>query len=122
MKLPQGSPASPQFLSRITNKSTKMAFISIVTILYFAFIMSQCRPLSYFWTDYSGTHGKCYDLILTEDITIIYSVCAAATDLTLGILPLFVIYSLRINRKAKIVVGFLLCLGIVLVILSALQI
>jgi len=93
-----------------------MVLMTITSIMFFVFVMIQCNPMNYFWSDYSGGHGKCFSNLTVENVTISYSVFAAACDLTLGILPLFVVWQLKINQKSKLVVGFLLALGIMYVI------
>jgi hypothetical protein len=46
------------------------------------------------------------------NVTIAYSVFAVIADLIFGILPIFVIWDLKMNKKAKMIVGGLLMLGI----------
>lgn len=46
------------------------------------------------------------------NVTIAYSVFAVVADLIFGILPIFVIWDLKMNKKAKMIVGGLLMLGI----------
>lgn len=52
-----------------------------------------------------------------EKVTIAYSVFAVVADLIFGILPVFVIWNLKMNKKAKMIVGGLLMLGILSVLL-----
>ena len=92
-------------------KST-MAIISLLTAIYFVFVIVQCHPVSYFWLQFSGLKGSCFPAIIVQKITIAYSALAAATDIIFGVLPIFVIWNLKMNRKAKMVVGCLLGLGI----------
>jgi hypothetical protein len=69
----------------------------------------------YFWLQFSGEVGKCFPATVVQNITISYAVFAAVTDITFSILPIFVIWNLKMNRKAKVVVGALLALGIMYV-------
>ena len=89
-----------------------MCIITLLTIAYFVFVIVQCNPVSYFWLQFSGEVGKCFPATIVQNITISYSVFAAATDIIFGVLPIFVIWNLKMNRKAKMVVGVLLALGI----------
>jgi hypothetical protein len=89
-----------------------MAIMTLLTLVYFIFIIVQCTPVSYFWLQFSGQVGKCFPATTVQNITISYAVFAAVTDLIFGILPIFVIWNLKMNRKAKMVVGGLLALGI----------
>lgn len=89
-----------------------MAIMIFVSIMYFGFMVFQCKPISYFWYRFTDGTGKCFSPKLIADLTIVFSVFVAATDLTFGILPLFVIWDLKMNRKTKCIVGGLLTLGI----------
>lgn len=89
-----------------------MITMSIVTAMYSVFILVQCHPVSYFWLQFSGGEGTCFSGQTVEDATIVFSVFAAATDIIFGVLPIFVIWNLQMNRKAKMIVGGLLTLGI----------
>ncbi|KUJ14564.1 uncharacterized protein LY89DRAFT_590129, partial [Mollisia scopiformis] len=90
-----------------------MVIMTLLTITYFWFIFFQCHPVSYFWLQFSGGEGTCFSGQAVEDATIIFSVFAVATDLIFGVLPIFLIWNLQMNPKAKAVVGGLLTLGIV---------
>jgi hypothetical protein len=92
-----------------------MTIITLLTVIYFVFVIVQCNPVSYFWLQFSGNIGKCFPATTVQNITISYAVFAAVTDIIFGILPIFVIWNLKMNRKAKMVVGALLALGIVYV-------
>ncbi|KAF8860536.1 hypothetical protein BDZ45DRAFT_688317 [Acephala macrosclerotiorum] len=89
-----------------------MIIMTIITTIYFIFVVAQCHPVSYFWLQFSGGEGACFEAQFVEDATIIFSVFAAATDIIFGILPIFVIWNLQMNRKAKMIVGGLLTLGV----------
>ncbi|PVH78534.1 hypothetical protein DL98DRAFT_590278 [Cadophora sp. DSE1049] len=107
------------FLLRICNLKAHvwtiratMATMIFVSIMYFGFMVFQCKPISYFWHRFTDGTGKCFSPKLIADLTIVFSVFVAATDLTFGILPIFVIWDLKMNRKTKCIVGGLLTLGI----------
>jgi hypothetical protein len=89
-----------------------MGIIAVLTAMYFFFFVFQCHPVSYFWLQFSGLKGACLPAQQVANISTVYSIFAAAADLTFGILPIFVIWGLKINKKAKMVVGGLLGLGI----------
>jgi hypothetical protein len=77
-------------------------------------MMFQCRPISYFWTRYSsGTSGTCINPIVIVDSTYVHSVLSAVVDWTLGILPIFVVWNLKMNTRTKFSVAFILALGAV---------
>jgi len=89
-----------------------MGTIALLTTMYFFFAIFQCHPVSYFWLQFSGVEGACLPVQLIVNVTIVYSVFAAIADLIFGILPIFVIWDLKMNKKAKMIVGGLLMLGI----------
>jgi hypothetical protein len=94
-----------------------MGVIALLTVMYFFFAIFQCHPVSYFWLQFSGVEGACLPAQLVANVTIAYSVFAVVADLIFGILPIFVIWDLKMNKKAKMIVGGLLTLGILYVIL-----
>ncbi|CZR65679.1 uncharacterized protein PAC_15579 [Phialocephala subalpina] len=107
------------FLLRVVNSKIhiwtiriSMVIMTIITMIYFVLVLAQCHPVSYFWLRFSGGEGTCFDPQFFEGATIVFSVFAAATDIIFGILPIFVIWNLQMNRKAKMIVGGLLTLGI----------
>ena len=59
-----------------------------------------------------GTDDDSISAQLVANVTIVYSVFAAIADLIFGTLPIFVIWDLKMNKKAKMIVGGLLMLGI----------
>lgn len=92
-----------------------MFIITLLTVMYFFFCTFQCTPVSYFWRQFEGEKGKCLPRLLVQNVSISYAVFAAVTDIIFGILPITVIWNLNMNRKAKMVVGCLLALGIMYV-------
>ncbi|KAE9370842.1 hypothetical protein N431DRAFT_510234 [Stipitochalara longipes BDJ] len=91
-----------------------MCILTLLTLMYFIVVIVQCNPVSYFWLQFSGQVGNCFPDTTVQNITISYAVFAAVTDVIFGVLPIFVIWNLKMNKKAKMVVGALLALGIML--------
>jgi hypothetical protein len=92
-----------------------MGVIALLTAIYFFFAIFQCHPVSYFWLQFSGVKGACLPAQLVANVTVAYSAFAVIADLIFGILPIFVIWDLKMNKKAKMIVGGLLMLGILYV-------
>lgn len=92
-----------------------MFIITLLTVMYFIFCTFQCTPVSYFWLQFEGEPGRCLPPLLVQNVSISYAVFAAVTDIIFGILPITVVWNLNMNRKAKMVVGCLLALGIMYV-------
>lgn len=81
-----------------------------VGLLFLFFTIFQCSPVNYFWNRYTEP-GKCIDVYVLIDIAYVYSVGAAITDFTIGLLPAFMIWNLRMSRRDKIAVAGILSLG-----------
>ncbi|KAG9245610.1 hypothetical protein BJ878DRAFT_7897 [Calycina marina] len=90
-----------------------MAMMSVNTMTSFFLTIFQCSPIDYFWLQFSGLSGECLPAILVQDLSIVSAAIMALVDLIFGILPIFLIWNLKINRKAKLIAGFLLAIGIV---------
>ncbi|KAF7595229.1 hypothetical protein BBP40_006975 [Aspergillus hancockii] len=89
---------------------TTIALSIVVGLLFFFVTLFECRPIHYIW-DYGMMSSQCVSKDFLIDIAYIHSVIAAVCDLTLGILPLFMIWKLQMNRRAKISLGAILGLG-----------
>ncbi|KOC09711.1 hypothetical protein AFLA70_116g002740 [Aspergillus flavus AF70] len=81
-----------------------------VGLLFFFATLVECRPIHYVW-DYGMKSPHCVSKDFLLDIVYTHSVIAALCDLTLGILPLFMIWKLQMNRRAKFSLGAILGLG-----------
>ncbi|OQE36696.1 hypothetical protein PENCOP_c011G05718 [Penicillium coprophilum] len=79
-----------------------MTLAAVVGIVFFFFTMFQCTPVDYFWNHTQpNAHGSCIDKDALIGIAYLYSVGAAITDLTIGLLPVALIWNLRMNRRTK---------------------
>jgi len=88
------------------------------SIFYFFLIVFQCQPVFYFWTQYLGHTGKCVNPNVIADSTYAHSAISAVADWTLGILPIFLVWNLKMNPRTKVSVGLILALGAMSVFLS----
>ncbi|KAJ6014354.1 hypothetical protein N7540_008945 [Penicillium herquei] len=87
------------------------AAISLATAvgtIFLFFTIFQCNPVPFFWNRDSGT---CISKDLLIDIAYLYSAGAAVTDLTIGLLPIALIWNLRMNRRTKIAIAGILSVG-----------
>ncbi|KAB8239305.1 uncharacterized protein BDW43DRAFT_305095 [Aspergillus alliaceus] len=89
---------------------TTIALSIVVGLLFFFVTLLECRPINHVW-DYGMKSPNCVSKDFLLDIAYIHSVIAAICDLTLGILPLFMIWKLQMNKRAKISLGAILGLG-----------
>jgi hypothetical protein len=93
--------------------------VSCVTCLYFLLLfVFQCRPITYFWAQYSGMKGSCINAKIIMTSTYIYSAIRCCSDWTCCILPACIIWKLQMNPRTKFSVCLILGLGAMLVIYS----
>lgn len=91
------------------------AAISVATavgVVFLLFTIFQCNPVPYFWLQgLSTSHGTCVNKDTLIAIAYLYSVGAAVTDLTIGLLPAALIWNLRMNQRTKMAIIGILGLG-----------
>ncbi|KAJ5899429.1 hypothetical protein N7495_004173 [Penicillium taxi] len=91
-----------------------VAIIVSATFLFGFTLLFSCQPASYFWNRIDpgpGETGHCASNQVTVISAYIYTVLSLISDLTLGILPIFLVYQLQMNAKTKFAVGAILSLG-----------
>jgi hypothetical protein len=85
----------------------------IYSSCYLATMVFQCIPLSFYWERVAGnTNGICFDGNLSVEMTIGATAVAAVTDWVFGLLPIWILWKIRLSRQKKIVICSLLSLGI----------
>jgi hypothetical protein len=80
--------------------------IAEVTVLAF-----QCSPVSNFWTRFLGEPGKCIPGRIIADLAYCHAAIITASDWTLGILPIFLVWNLKMNSRTKVSVAIILAFG-----------
>ncbi|KAJ6127792.1 hypothetical protein N7471_009009 [Penicillium samsonianum] len=91
---------------------TAMALATAVGLIFFFVTIFQCSPVDYFWNRAQpSAHGSCMNKHALAGIAYLYSVGAAITDLTIGLLPVALIWDLRMNLRAKCAVAVILGIG-----------
>jgi hypothetical protein len=90
---------------------TAILTVELYGAFYFFLFVLQCRPSSYFWTQYTGGKGSCINPKITVDATYGYSAISCVVDWTLGIVPAFIVWGLQMNRRTKISAALILALG-----------
>ncbi|CAI7624995.1 unnamed protein product [Penicillium glandicola] len=90
----------------------------IVGIIFWFMLTLQCQPVDFFWqrvrtytnpdADVSGT---CMDLDYIIDIAYAYSITATLCDLTLGLLPIALVWNLQMNLRTKAALAGILGMG-----------
>ncbi|KAL4879971.1 hypothetical protein BJY04DRAFT_219775 [Aspergillus karnatakaensis] len=107
-------------LLRITIKPVHVRTVQVVmllgivaTIVYTVSSLSLCRPLAYYWRQAAfdpATKGACQATAATVCMYF-YSIAVAICDLTLGFLPVCMVWNLQMPKVTKALVGIILSLG-----------
>jgi hypothetical protein len=87
---------------------------TVITIglMFWLVLLLDCHPISYFWNRVDPRNsGTCLSVQTLLDIAYLYSTLTIICDLALGILPIFLVWTLQMNRRTKIAVGGILSLG-----------
>ncbi|OTB01368.1 hypothetical protein M426DRAFT_14531 [Hypoxylon sp. CI-4A] len=67
-------------------------------------VLFQCQPISTFWEEAPGTVGKCLENDPVVITTYIASIMNCFADWAFGILPMFIVWSLNMRKKTRIMV------------------
>jgi hypothetical protein len=108
------------FLLRIVSRKIHRVIIHTLNAIgvaysacYLAAIVFQCIPLSFYWDRLDGSGiGICFDPNLSVKTTIGATVVAAVIDWSFGLLPIWILWSVHLSNRRKIMVCFLLGLGV----------
>jgi hypothetical protein len=112
------------FLLRVTVKRTHAwiiyGVVSLSIVAGFAFffvVLLQCNPVSDYWLKFVGLNvGKCLNVEVVIALAYLYSACSIVADFTLALLPVFLIKSLKMDRRTKILLVPLLGMGTMYVV------
>jgi len=106
------------FLLRIAvNKSQKiilwvvMIVSGLMSVYFFLLFLLQCRPIAFFWGQYTGMKGSCIDPLIISRTAYVYSAVSCWSDWTFCILPAFMIWNVQMNPRTKASVLCLFALG-----------
>ncbi|KUJ22539.1 uncharacterized protein LY89DRAFT_302918 [Mollisia scopiformis] len=89
-----------------------LSMVIVFSTFYFFLVLFQCSPYSYFWGQYEGKKGSCINPAAVPDASITHSVVSFTADWILGLLPIVLIYDLKMNVRTKVSVAGLLGLGL----------
>ncbi|KAI0544860.1 hypothetical protein F4679DRAFT_506497 [Xylaria curta] len=109
------------FLMRIAVKKWQRLILhliigvtTVMTIVYFFLVLFQCSPPSYFWQRIrEGASGSCNRAQTVLAATLVWGSFAAAMDWMLGLLPIAILWHVRINRQSKVGIAAILSFGII---------
>lgn len=80
------------------------------TVFFFLFVF-QCRPSSYFWTQFTGGSGSCMNPQITVNASYAYSAVTCLSDWIFAILPWFLVWNLQMPQRQKSLIAVILSLG-----------
>ncbi|CAI7664486.1 unnamed protein product [Penicillium pancosmium] len=87
-----------------------ISLATVVGVIFLFFTIFQCSPVNHFWHQLSPT-GHCVEKNVLIGIAYLYSIGAAITDLTIGLLPVALIWNLRMNSRTKTAIVGILGVG-----------
>lgn len=91
-----------------------ISIVVAIALMFWLVLLFDCKPVSYFWNQVDMEHsGTCTSINTLLAIAYFYSSLTIVCDLTLGILPVFLVWDLQMNHRTKIAVGGILSLGAV---------
>lgn len=91
---------------------TIIGVVTAIGLMFWLVLLFDCHPISYFWLRLEPTHsGTCLSIDTLLAIAYLYSAITIFCDLTLGILPVFLIWRLQMNGRTKVALGVILSLG-----------
>ncbi|KAJ6014741.1 hypothetical protein N7540_009332 [Penicillium herquei] len=93
---------------------------AVVGLVFWFMLTLQCHPVTYFWqrarlytNPDADVHGHCINLNALVDVAYVYSVTATCCDLTLGLLPVFLVWNLQMSTRTKAALAGILSMGCV---------
>ncbi|OHE98128.1 hypothetical protein CORC01_06496 [Colletotrichum orchidophilum] len=97
------------FLIRVSIRRSHIWILRILmlgTVLfgstYFFMVMLQCRPIPTFWEESPRTQGKCFSNRVVVIMTFTASIINCLADWAFGILPLFIVWSLSLPKRTRL--------------------
>ncbi|KAL9942757.1 hypothetical protein ACHAQF_006682 [Verticillium nonalfalfae] len=90
-----------------------LAVIAAISAAFFFILVFQCSPPSHFWTQVYGTDGHCYSKLIVTYATTVHSCVSCLSDWCLGLLPIALLWNVKINGRTKVTIAVLLSLGMI---------
>ncbi|OAA54757.1 integral membrane protein [Niveomyces insectorum RCEF 264] len=108
------------FLRRIAVRRLHRKIITCVVAAFwataiplFVVLVFQCHPVSFFWKQplSSTTPGSCMNPHIIFVVLIVQSVVSTCSDMTLGILPMAMLWKVQLSLKTKLALCVMLGMG-----------
>lgn len=107
------------FLRLIVNRLQRIfvivtaTFYTVTSVVYIFLAIFQCSPVQYFWLrDLGNNDGVCVDPALFLILVYIQTAISTVTDFAFALLPIAMLWGMRMNKRIKFSVGAVLSLGI----------
>ena len=101
--------ASKKFHIRIIY--TTMGVVLVFSTMYFFFLLFQCTPISFLWSQYEDGRGTCLGKNTIASVAYAHAALSAITDWSFGILPVFFVWKMKMTTQTKLSVILILSLG-----------
>ncbi|KAF2429588.1 hypothetical protein EJ08DRAFT_679758 [Tothia fuscella] len=89
-----------------------VAIMSIYGIVWFFVLLFQCTPVHFFWTRALGdVDGTCLSNDVQAGVAYSHSGLSALSDFIMGLLPVWILWSVNMPLRTKITVAGLLAVG-----------
>jgi hypothetical protein len=90
-----------------------MILMVIISTAFLCLVIFQCTPVGYYWDYTPGAKGSCHiEKAVLPDAAYMYAAVSFISDWILGLMPIWLLWSIQISRNKKIGVGFMLSLGL----------
>lgn len=76
-----------------------MTVTAAASMIFTFVLLLQCRPIKYFWD--KSQPGHCVDWSIIIGMSWLWSAFAGLCDFTVGILPIFLVWNLQMDRRTK---------------------
>ena len=86
-----------------------MAVTVLAGIVFMFVLLLQCHPITYFWDKNQTGHCISWNVIIA--MSWLWSIFAGICDFTVGILPIFLVRSLKMDTRTKVAVASILGLA-----------
>ncbi|KAJ5511514.1 hypothetical protein N7453_003617 [Penicillium expansum] len=89
-----------------------------IGLVFWFMLTLQCQPVEFFWQQvrllsnpHANVSGTCMDLDHIIAMAYVYSITATLCDLTLGLLPIALVWNLQMNLRTKCALAGILGMG-----------
>lgn len=95
-----------------------IAVTCTIGLVFWFMLTLQCQPVEFFWqrvrlysNPHANVHGTCMELDHIIAMAYVYSITATICDLTLGLLPIALVWNLQMNIRTKSALAGILGMG-----------